>query len=200
MDTFADDLAGVLDQLAIQRAVICGLSMGGYAAFALHRRYKNRIAGLVLANTRAAADSPEGRQSRFEMASVVRKSGTEAIAESMIARLLGVSSRSTKPEATERIRRSILRNNPEGVAQALLAMAGRPDSTEVLGQIDCPVLVIAGSEDEIIKAGEMEKMASLIRNAEFYRIETAGHLSNIEQPDIFNRTMAGFLERVPPIP
>ncbi len=98
MDLFADDLAALLDQLKIQRAVVCGLSMGGYAAFAFHRRHKERIAALVLANTRAGADSPEGRQSRLEMASLVRKSGTEAIADTMLPRLLGPSTRNTSPE------------------------------------------------------------------------------------------------------
>jgi 3-oxoadipate enol-lactonase len=194
MDLFADDLAALLDQLKIQRAVVCGLSMGGYAAFAFHRRHKERIAALVLANTRAGADSPEGRQSRFEMAGLVRKSGTEAIADTMLPRLLGASTRNTSPEMVESVRRTILRNRPEPVAQALLAMAGRPDSTDILGLIEVPVLVIAGTEDAIIKADEMEAMASLIPNAEFCPIETAGHLSNIEQPTNFNRAITRFLK------
>jgi pimeloyl-ACP methyl ester carboxylesterase len=195
MDLFADDLAALLDQLKIQRAVVCGLSMGGYAAFAFHRRHKERIAALVLANTRAGADSPEGRQSRLEMARLVRRSGTEAIADTMLSRLLGPSTRNTSPETVESVRRTILRNRPEPVAQALVGMAGRPDSTDMLGLIDIPVLVIAGTEDAIITADEMEAMASLIPNAEFRRIETAGHLSNIEQPAIFSRSVIEFLEK-----
>jgi 3-oxoadipate enol-lactonase len=195
IDVFADDLAGLLDHLKIRRAVVCGLSMGGYAAFAFHRRYKERIAALVLSNTRAGADSPDGRQSRLEMANLVRKSGTEAIADSMLFRLLGSSTRSARPSLVERVRRTILRNRPEGVAQALLAMAGRPDSTDMLGLVECPVLVIAGTEDAIITADEMEAMSSLIPSAEFCRIEAAGHLSNIEQPAIFNRAVTSFLEK-----
>jgi len=196
MDVFADDLAGLLDALKIERAVICGLSMGGYAAFAFLRRYPGRVAALVLANTRAAADTAEGKQSRQEMAKTVRESGPEAIADPMLARLLGSTARSSRPDLVARVRQMITRNHAEGIIQAVLAMARRPDSTELLNKIGCPVLVISSAEDEIIKVDEMKNMASLIKDVEFTVIEKAGHLSNIEQSAAFNQAIAKFLARI----
>ncbi|MGE3436551.1 MAG: alpha/beta fold hydrolase [Blastocatellales bacterium] len=193
---FADDLAGLLDQLGIDRTIICGLSMGGYAAFAFYRKYAKLVSALILADTRAQADTEEGRQARYDVADLVRKSGPSALVETMIPRLLGETTLRNNPQVVDRVRRMIESNTAEGIAQASLAMAARGDSTDLLEQIDCPALVVVGAEDKLTPPSEAEKMSSAIRNAKFEIISGAGHLPNIEQPNDFNLVITKVIEKL----
>jgi len=193
MEVFADDVAGLLDALEIERAVICGLSMGGYAAFAFYRKYAERVAALILADTRPGPDTDEGKRGRYEMAELARCSGASALVEKMIPKLLGATTQQTKPHIVERVRAMIESNNAEGIARALHGMAERADSTELLAQINCPTLVIVGSEDGLTSPSEAEKMSQGISGARLVTIAGAGHLSNLEQPDEFNRAVSDFL-------
>lgn len=194
MNVFADDLAALLDQLKIERAAICGLSMGGYAAFAFYRKYTHRVKALILADTRASADTEEGRQGRYEMAELARKSGAAALVEPMTPKLLGATNLQTKPALVERVQQMIRAAQAEGVAQALLGMAQRDDATDLLAQITCPTLVIVGSEDKLTPLSDAEKMSQTIPNAQLEVLTTAGHLSNLEQSETFNRLVAHFLQ------
>jgi pimeloyl-ACP methyl ester carboxylesterase len=196
MEVFADDLAGLMDALAIEQATVCGLSMGGYAAFAFYRKYAERVAALILADTRAGTDTEEGKRGRYEMAELARRSGPSALVEKMLPKLLGPTTQQTKPQIVERVQAMIDGNNAEGIARALFGMAERADSTELLPRISCPALVIVGSEDGITPLSEAEKMSQAIPNARLVKIESSGHLSNLEQPDEFNRAVAGFLKEM----
>ncbi len=193
IDRFADDLAGLLNQLGIERAIVCGLSMGGYAAFAFYRKYAEKVSAIILADTRAKADSDEGKKARYDLAELVRKSGPSALVEMMIPRLLGATTLHSNRQIAERIRKMIESNAAEGIAQASLAMSARRDSTDLLERIDCPSLVVVGAEDKLIPQSEAKEMSGMIRNAEFEVISGAGHLANIEQSDAFNFVITKFI-------
>lgn len=196
MNVFADDLAALLNELQIERATICGLSMGGYAAFAFYRKYAPRVKALILADTRATADTEEGKQGRYEMAELARKSGAAALVEPMTPKLLGATSLQSKPALVERVQQMIRAAQAEGVAQALMGMAQRDDATDLLAQITCPTLIIVGSEDKLTPPSDAGKMSQTIPNAQLEVIATAGHLSNLEQSETFNRLVTDFLQHL----
>ncbi|MFN0111207.1 MAG: alpha/beta fold hydrolase [Blastocatellia bacterium] len=192
---FADDLAGLLDRLKIERATICGLSMGGYSAFAFYRKHAERVSALILCDTRATADSEEGKQARFEMAETARRNGASAMIEPMIPRLLGETTRQTKPAIIERVTKMIEVAQPEGIAQALIGMACRNDSTDLLPQISCPTLIVVGEEDKLTPPSDAENMHRAIASSQLQIINQAGHLPNLETTATFNRIVGQFLNQ-----
>lgn len=192
---FADDLAGLLDRLKINRATICGLSMGGYSAFAFYRKYAERVSALILCDTRATADTEEGKQARFEMAKTVRRDGASAMIEPMIPRLLGETTRQTKPAIIERVKQMIEVAQSEGIAQALIGMAYRADSTDLLSQIACPTLIVVGEEDQLTPPSDAESMHRAIPSSQLQIINQAGHLPNLETTAAFNQIVGQFLNQ-----
>lgn len=193
MEVFADDLSGLLSGLQIDRATICGLSMGGYAAFAFFRKYADRVSALILADTKATADTDEGKRGRYETAETVRSKGMTPIIESMIPKLIGETTLKRDPAVVSRVESMMRTAQPEGVAQALIGMAARPDSVELLAKIDCPTLIIVGNEDKLTPPADAEKMSRAIRGSRMVTIADSGHLPNIEQPEKFNQAMSIFL-------
>lgn len=188
----ADDVSGLLDQLAIRQAVFVGLSMGGYILFAFYRRYADRATGLVLADTRAQADTPEGKEGRFQMAQTAYKNGPSAVADIMIPKLLSPAAIRTRPELVQRVRMMIEGNQVSGIAGDLMAMAERPDSIPLLKQIDCPAQIIVGELDQATPPSDAELMADQIPGARLAVIPGAAHLANLEQPDAFNQIVRDF--------
>lgn len=193
MERLADDVRGLLDELRLERVVLGGLSMGGYVAFAFLRRYAERTAALILADTRAGADTEEGRKARYDSAALAEKEGAGALAERLLPKLLGASTHARQPEVVRAVREMILSTSPAGIARALRGMAARPDSTALLGTIGVPALVLVGEEDTLTPPAEAEALAKGIRGAPLVRIPAAGHLSNLEQPAAFTRALADFL-------
>ncbi|MSR25361.1 MAG: alpha/beta fold hydrolase [Nitrospiraceae bacterium] len=193
LDQFADDVAGLLDLLAIQQAVFIGLSMGGYTLFAFYRKYADRVKGLVLADTKAQADTEEGRAGRFAMAQTAYTKGAGAIAEIMLPKLLSPVALQTKPNLVQRVRTTIEQTQISGIAGALMAMAERPNSVPLLAQIACPTLVITGELDGPTPPADGKLMAEKILGARLEIISQAGHLSNLEQPDAFTGAVRSFL-------
>lgn len=193
MERMADDLSELMNQLAVQSATICGLSMGGYAAFAFHKKYQQKVAALILADTKPSADTEEARRGRFEMAETARTKGAEAIAEAMIPKLLGETSQRNSPDLLKQVRQIIAANNPQAIAQALLAMAGRGDSNEQLARIHCPTLILCGSEDKLTSPEEAKQMFQAIAGSRYEVINGAGHLSNLENSQLFNQAVSKFL-------
>jgi pimeloyl-ACP methyl ester carboxylesterase len=196
MDTFADDLAGLLNGLSIDQAVICGLSMGGYAAFAFYRKYPGKVSALILADTKAQADTEDGKRSRYEMAELARQKGSSALVETMIPRLIGENTLRGNPQVVERLKKIIESAQPEGIAQALIAMAGRNDSTDLLSEITCRSLIIVGKEDKLTPPSDAEKMNQAIRGSSIEIIQNAGHLPNMEQKESFNQAISIFLSKL----
>ena len=196
LEQFADDLRGLLDHLNIPQAVFAGLSMGGYTLFAFYRKYADRINGLVLADTRAQADTEEGRTGRFNMAQTAYRQGASAIAELMLPKLLSPASQQGRPELVQQVRGIITATQISGIAGDLMAMAERPDSTPLLKEIACPTLVIVGELDQATPPADARVMAEGIRGARLEVIPGAAHLANLEEPEAFNQALVEFLETI----
>ena len=189
MSDYADDLATLLDELKIAHAVIGGASMGGYAALAFLQLAGDRVDGLVLANTRAGADSPEARANRRNMLALLDREGPSGVAREMMPKLLGKTTRETNPGIEANVRRLIKQQSPIGIRSAIQRMMHRADSTPLLGQTKLPTLVITGDEDELIPVDESRSMAAAVPGATLVIIPKAGHLANLEQPDAFNSAL-----------
>lgn len=193
MDRYADDVAAVLDSLQIQRAVVVGLSMGGYVAFALWRRHRERIRGIVLADTRAGADTIETVGRRRELIEIAESEGSTAVANRQIAGLVGKTTRDKRPDIYDAVHRMIAEASVEGIVGALEAMIARPDSSETCAGIDVPALVIVGDEDVPTPVKEARILASLIAGSRLEVLTQSGHLSNMERPAAFNTVVSEFL-------
>jgi len=196
LDQAADDVHGLLDYLSIRQAVFVGLSMGGYILFAFYRKYADYVKGLVLADTKSQADTDEGKQARFEMAQIAYKQGARAIADIMIPKLLSPATIQTRPELVQRVRTMIEGNQVSGIAGDLMAMAERPDSIPLLQRMTCPAQIIVGELDLPTPPSDATLMADRIPNAHLAIIPGAAHLSNLEQPDLFNETVRSFVANV----
>ena len=196
LEDYADDVCALLDHLAIPQAVLVGLSMGGYVGFSFSRTYGNRLKGLVLADTRAQADSPEGRTGRFNLAQTAYGKGADAVADIMLPKLLGATSLQQKPELVEYVRRTIRDTPVSGILVDLMAMANRPDSVAHLRTLACPTLVVVGQEDHTTPLADAQVMATEIPGARLAVIPAAGHLSNLEQPEVFNDLVRNFVEEL----
>lgn len=196
MSDYADDVATLLDELKIKRAVIGGASMGGYAALAFLQLAGNRVDGLVLANTRAGADSPEARANRRNMLALLDREGPSGVAREMMPKLLGKTTRESNPGIEANVRRLIKQQSPIGIRSAIQRMMHRPDSTPLLARTKLPALVITGDEDELIPVDESRGMAAAIPGATLVIIAKAGHLANLEQPDAFNNALNTFLTKL----
>lgn len=196
IDALADAAAALLDHLGLARAVVGGVSMGGYAALRFVARRPERLLGLVLANTRAAADTEQAKQARYEMVDAVRREGSAEIARRMVPRLLGESTRRENPALVEKVTRWIEAQPADGIARLLEALATRADSTAVLASIGVPALVVAGEEDRIASPEETRGWAGQIAAARVEIIPRAGHLPCLEQPEAFETALSAFLARL----
>jgi 3-oxoadipate enol-lactonase len=193
MERIADDGAALLDHLGIERAVVGGCSMGGYAAFAFVRRHPQRLTGLVLQDTRAGADTAEARANRATLAAKVLVEGASAAAEAFLPKLVGETTRRDRPDLVASLRERILATSPPGIANALSGLAARADSRETLPTIAVPTLVLVGAEDVLTPPPEAATMAAAIPRARLDVIPGAGHLSNLENPAAANAALRAFL-------
>lgn len=196
MDSYADDLRALLDHLGVQRAILAGLSMGGYIAFAFYRQYPQRVQALALLDTRAQADTPEGREGRMRAAETARKEGAAAIAKGLLPRLLSPKTLERQPALVEQVGQMMERQPVNGIVGALMAMAERADSTGTLAQITCPTLIIVGADDALTPPEAARQMHTAIRGSRLEIIPDAGHLSNMEQPELVNQVLADWLSRI----
>jgi pimeloyl-ACP methyl ester carboxylesterase len=170
--------------------------MGGYIAFSFYRRHRERLCGLVLANTRATPDAPAAAENRLAQANEVLASGCRTLAEAMEGKLFSPAAKEKRPDLVATIRKTMEAAPPGGVAAALRGMAARIDSTPDLRSIDIPTLVVAGGDDAVVGPTEMEGMARAIPGASFVVVPAAGHLSPAEEPTAFNQALADFLARI----
>lgn len=196
MNLMAHDVALLLDHLEISRAAIGGLSMGGYVALAFYKQFPSRVRALVLADTRAQADSDEAKQTRLQQAEKAVSEGMAGIADAMLPKLLTPETVSKHPEVVKRVRDMMLKTKPEGAAAALRGMAERDDQTELLAKITVPTLILVGTEDAITPVADSEKMHQAISASRLVVIENAGHVSNIERTEQFNAALLEFQTRI----
>jgi pimeloyl-ACP methyl ester carboxylesterase len=198
MEEMARDVSALLDELRIGRVTLGGLSMGGYVALAFYRRFPLRVRSLVLADTRARADTPEARLNREEQAVKILGQGMEAVAGDFLKKVLTARTLSDEPETRARVRGMITGTDPRGAANALRGMAQRPDQTHFLEQILAPALILVGSEDQLTPPADAEEMRREIRGSRLEILDGASHLSNLERPAEFNRVLLDFVDSLQP--
>jgi 3-oxoadipate enol-lactonase len=194
MELLVEDLRALLHHLRIERAAVAGLSMGGYVAFELYRQVPGLFRGLALCDTKASADTDEGRATREKFAQTTLEKGLVWVADEMIPKLLKPN---PDPAAVKEVRGLVADGTPAGVAAAQRGMARRPDSTKTLAAVTCPVLVVVGEEDVLTPPPEAEKMAAAAKSAKLVRIPNAGHLPCIENPEPFTEALAEFFGGLP---
>jgi 3-oxoadipate enol-lactonase len=196
IDDYAAVVAGLVEHLGVGPVVVGGLSMGGYVTFALLRSRPELVAAVVLADTRAGADSAEVAARRSAQQDQAEQAGTAELVETMLGTLLSDETRAQRPEVVDRARALMAANPPEGWIAALAAMRGRPDATGELAAIEVPTLVVVGSEDDPSPPAEARAMAAAVAGARLEVVAGAGHLSNLEAPEVFNGVLESFLSGV----
>ena len=194
MEKHAADIARVLDREEVRRAAFVGVSIGGYALFEFWRKYRARVDALVLCNTKAQADTPEARAVRLQAATFVLERGTELFFGSMIPKLMGKTTRDTRPDLVEGALRMMRTMSPEDVAMVQRGMAERQDSVETLKTINVPTMLVTGDEDILTGVAEAELMRQNISGSEIKLIAKAGHYSPWEQPEEVGKLLRKFLD------
>jgi 3-oxoadipate enol-lactonase len=194
MEKHASDLARVLDDAGVGRAIFCGVSIGGYILFEFWRRYRGRVAALGLCCTRAQADTDEARNTRLKNADLVLERGTEWFVDLMAPKLLGKSTQEARPDLVADARRMMLQMSPQDIAQVQQGMAARPDSVTTLKTINVPALVVLGEEDTLIPLSDGELMRQHIANSRLAVIPKAGHFAVWEQPETVGKLIRQFVD------
>jgi pimeloyl-ACP methyl ester carboxylesterase len=198
LDAAADDVAALLDSLDLDRVVLGGLSMGGYVAMAFLRRHAERVAALILADTKAAADQPAARDNRERIATAVTEDPSSTLlVDEVLPALLGTTTAAERPLVTGRAKALVQAAPAPAVAWAQRAMAARPDSFGTLRETTVPTLVIVGAEDTVTPPDEARAMADAMTGARLQVLPRAGHLSALECPEEFNAAVSGFLATLP---
>jgi pimeloyl-ACP methyl ester carboxylesterase len=194
MEKHAADIRSVMDDADVGRCPLIGVSIGGYLLFEFWRKFRGRVAALGLCNTKAPADNTEARTARLQAANDVLERGTEPFFESMVQKVLGRTTRETRPDLVEGVLRMMRKMSPEDVAQVQRGMAERPDSAETLKTINVPTLLVTGDEDAMTGANEAEFMRQRISGSRMVVIPKAGHYSPWEQPEQVARLLRQFLD------
>ena len=193
MEDMANDVAALLESLDVSVPAIGGLSMGGYVSLAFARLFPSQVRALLLADTRAQADTEEAKQNREQQAEKALSEGMEAIADGLLPKLLAPATPNERPDIVKRVREMIVSTNPAGAAAALRGMARRPNHISFLPQIIAPTLILVGSEDTLTPVADSELMHREIGASSLKIIEGAGHVSNFENTDDFNHALGEFL-------
>lgn len=197
MGRHAADLVRLCDELEVRKAVFAGESIGGYILFEFWRRHRERVRAVALCNTRAQADTPDGRAARLKAAADVEKTGPEPFIESMIPRLLGETTRRNRPDIAQAAREMMRKSSAPGIAAVQRGMAERPDSVPTLATIDVPTLILAGEEDVLIPLADAELMQRSIARSHLMVLPKAGHYAVFEQPEAAGALLREFLDHLP---
>jgi YbgC/YbaW family acyl-CoA thioester hydrolase len=198
MSTYAEDLLALLNTLGVDRMVLCGLSMGGYVAFEMLRRARDRVRGLILMDTRAEADTAEVRKARDAAAAQVREGGAEAIATSMLPKLLSERSRGEKPQLADRVYRMMAATPVAGILGAIGAMRDRPDSFPLLPTLTgLPAMVMVGDDDEITPVDRAQAMVDALPQGSLSIVAGSGHIPPMERPEVTTTLLSRFLSALP---
>lgn len=196
IDDYADDVLEVMRHLEVERAVVGGCSMGGYAVMALIRRQAALASALILVDTRAGADTPEGRANRRNMLALLDREGPSGVGRDMMPKLLGKTTLSDHSEVEAIVRRLIKQQSAAALRGAIRRMMTRPDSSDVLKAVSVPTLIVVGEEDVLTPPDEARAMAALVPQARLEVLPRTGHLPSLEQPARFNATLTSFLSQL----
>jgi pimeloyl-ACP methyl ester carboxylesterase len=194
MEELARDVAALLDALRIERAVVGGLSMGGYVTLAFYRLFPERVSALLLADTRPQSDDEEGKRTREETARRALSEGMEPIFSTMLPKLLTSGAIENETALVARVRSMVLNTSSMTAAAALRGMARRLDQRDLLPRIDVPTLIIVGAEDRLTPPSEAEQMSASIPDSSLRILDGAAHMANLERPVEFNSAILEFLE------
>jgi pimeloyl-ACP methyl ester carboxylesterase len=197
IERMADDVAGLLDALAISAPIVLGgLSMGGYVSLAFAHKYPARLRGLVLADTRAEADSSEARANRDKLIAFAQEHTAAEVLEQILPKMVSTETRDFHPEVVTEIRAIAAAQAVSGIADALRALRDRPDATPWLAEIKVPTLVVVGSDDVVTPPSLADALAAGIPGAERATVSGAGHLASMEKPGPFNAALRLFLSKL----
>lgn len=196
LETFADDVAALLDRLSIPNAVIAGLSMGGQITMAFAERHPGRVRGLVLAATFPQAEDEAGKARRYAVAERIERVGMDAYVDELLPGMLARQTFATKPEIAAHVEGMMRRTDPRGAAAALRGRAERRGYENTLARLDVPALVVVGEEDGFTTVADGQRMQALMPQAKLIAIPGVGHMPNLEARDLFNAELVAFLERV----
>jgi pimeloyl-ACP methyl ester carboxylesterase len=196
IESLADDIHALLTGIGALPVVVVGLSMGGYAALAYAKKYPADLRGLVLVDTKAEADTEEGKAGRQKMIDLARREGSKAVAEQMLPKMLAKDAVEQRPQQAQALRGIMEACPPKTIEHALAAMRDRPDRSAELASIKVPTLIIVGESDAITPPPVAESMAKKIPGSQLIVIRGAGHMSPMEQPEQVNRALKAFLERL----
>jgi pimeloyl-ACP methyl ester carboxylesterase len=196
IDDYARDALDLLADLRIDTAVVGGMSMGGYVTMAVLRRQLSIASAVVLFDTRATADSPEGRANRRSMLALVDREGPSGVARDMMPRLLGATTHAQRPTVEAVVRRLIKQQSPAAIRGGIMRMMERPDSREVVARVSVPTLIVVGEEDLLTPVEDSRQLHALIAGSELVIVPRAGHLANLECPEPFNEALSAFLSRL----
>jgi pimeloyl-ACP methyl ester carboxylesterase len=196
IDQFGEDLIRFMDLLSIDQAIVCGLSIGGYIAMTAQKRAPNRFKALILCDTQCVADTAEGKKKRYENIDQINAEGIKKFAEGFIDKIFCKETFSQKPEVVQEIKEVIYSTSPRIITQGLKALAERRETCSTLCKVNVPALIICGNEDELTPVIQSEYMKQNIAGSQLCIIEKAGHISNLEQSEIFNTHVSNFLQLV----
>ncbi|MCD6017069.1 MAG: 3-oxoadipate enol-lactonase 2 [Bacteroidetes bacterium] len=193
IDQFSEDLIRFMDLLSIDKAVVCGLSMGGYVAMNAHKRAPGRFEALILSDTQCVADTAEGKKKRYQSIDEINAEGIKNFAEGFIQRAFCNDSLTNKKQVVDQLKEVIYSTSPRMITQGLKALAERRETCSTLCNVSIPTLIICGKEDELTPVIQSEYMKQNIDRSMLCVIENAGHVSNLEQPEEFNKQLSDFL-------
>lgn len=196
MDAFADDLIALMDKLQIEKAIVCGLSMGGFIALNAQHRFPDRFVALVLCDTQCIADTAAIKEKRYRIIDEITAGGVSNFLEGFIKVVFHKDSLANKKELVKQLRSVVFANSQHVICQGLVALAERSETCSTLDKITIPVCIICGRQDEVTPLEQSEWMQKNIKGAILKIVENAGHVSNLEQPDIFNKYLSEFLDTV----
>ena len=195
LDTAADGVAAAMHHEGVTRAILVGLSMGGYVAMALLERHPDLVVGLGLVDTKSTADDDAARAKRLEIADAVTREMRVDVVLGMRTSVLGATNRVARPDLAERIEQWIREQGPLAVAWAQRAMADRPDRTEVLRAFDGPSVVVVGDEDELSPVPAAEHMVDALQDARLVVVPRSGHMTSNENPEPVATALAELVQR-----
>ncbi len=193
MDLFSDDLIQFMDKLNIDQAILCGLSMGGYIALNAMKKFPTRFEALILCDTQCIADTPEGKEKRYKTIEKIEIDGAEKFNEDFIKKIFHKDSLTNKKEILAQLKTVVFANSKQIIVHGLVALAERSETCSTLKEITIPTLIICGREDEVTPLAQSEFMNATIKGSILKVIDNAGHVSNLEQPNVFNQHLLDFL-------
>jgi pimeloyl-ACP methyl ester carboxylesterase len=199
MNIVADDTNGFIDALGISEpVVICGLSLGGYMLGQFYQKYGQRLRGVIFTATRASPDSEAVKLNRDRLIALARQSGPQAVVEEVLPKFMSPKTYQSYPELVDEVRGIMRTTSLDGMVGDLLGMRERPDTHDLLRKVNVPALVIHGMDDQLIPLSEGERIRDTITGARMCVIPDAGHLPNLEQPELFNQAVIGFIPQLYP--